>query len=660
VSRKKGAPLGEGYSLAGENRPVWDGAFCARPGPHFASGMAATFEAVADRSPDSPAVVYGERRLSYRQLDQAADRLACLLRGRGVRPGDLVGLLVERGADLIVGMLAILKAGGAYLPLDPGHPPQRWNAILESARPPLLVAETHLAAGLAVFPLLLLLEDEREALAAAPATRLGLEVDPSFLAYVLFTSGSTGRPKGVLVPQAGVLRLVLGEESWPGPGRRIGQVASAGFDAATLEIWGALLKGGTVVGVLREQLSSLEKLEDLLARERVEELMLTAPFLHQLIQEKGAILSQLAAVSFGAERCEPKLIRRAAGLGPDLVHSYGPTECSCAATNLLVETLPEDAAGVPIGYALPSTELGLFDNQGEPVESAHSGEPAAGAAQGELYLGGSGLAWGYLGQPALTASLFVPHPRPRIPGERLYRSGDLVARRPDGALDFLGRVDFQVKLRGHRIELGEIESQLAAQPGVAQAVALVDQPEGGTPRLLAWYVGDPAAAPVEPEALRQSLARQLPEYMVPARLMALARLPLNANGKLDRAALPRPAATLRPAYRGPRSEAEIALAGLVAPLLADADPGLDDDLVELGLDSIKILQVVSRAHSQGYELEAEDFYGRRTLEKVAAAARPRPAGGDSQPAAGGAEISAKELDEVMAELDDMGELWGAR
>lgn len=661
MSRSKGSPLGEGYSLTGGDRPVWQGAFCARQGPVFDRGIAATFEAVADRQPDSEAVVYGDRRLSYRQLDQAADRQAFLLRERGVQPGDLVGLLVERDAELVISMLAILKAGGAYLPLDPGHPPARWNAILDSARPALLVAEAHLAAGLAAPPPLLLMENEPSAPAATPSGRLGLEVDPAFLAYVLFTSGSTGRPKGVLVPQAGVLRLVLGEESWPGPGHRIGQVASAGFDAATLEIWGALLKGGTVIGVGREQLQSLEKLEELLVREKVDELMLTSPFFHQLIQEKSGIVARLAAISFGAERCEPKLIRRAAGLGPALVHSYGPTECSCAATNLRVESVPEDAAGVPIGYALPSTELGIFDAAGEPAAAdAATSEPAAGAAQGELYLGGSGLAWGYLGQPALTARLFVPHPRPRTPGERLYRTGDMVARRPDGALDFIGRADFQVKLRGHRIELGEIESLLAARPGVTQAVALVDQPEAGTPRLLAYYVADPAAAPADPEELRQSLARQLPEYMVPARLIALEKLPLNANGKLDRGALFRPPVAPRPEYRGPRSAAELTLAGLIGPLVATPDLGLDDDLVELGLDSIKILQVVSRAYGAGYELEAEDFYRGRTLEKISTAARPRQAGGDAIPAEGGAEVSAKELEEVMAELGDLDELWGAR
>ena len=660
MSRSKGSPLGEGYSLSGEDRPVWQGAFCARQGPVFDRGLAATFEAVADRQPESEAVVYGDRRLSYRQLDQAADHLAFLLRGRGVRPGDLVGLLVERGAELVVGMLAILKAGGAYLPLDPGHPPARWNAILEAARPALLVAEAHLAAGIAAPPRLLLIENEHSAPAAAPAARLGLPIDPGFLAYVLFTSGSTGRPKGVLVPQAGVLRLVLGEESWPGPGHRIGQVASAGFDAATLEIWGALLKGGTVVGVGREQLQSLEKLEELLIREKVDELMLTSPFLHQLIQEKSGLVARLAAISFGAERCEPKLIRRALQLGPALVHSYGPTECSCAATNLRVESVPEDAAGVPIGYALPSTELGLFDESGEPAAEAARGEPAAGAAQGELRLGGSGLAWGYLGQPALTARLFVPHPRPRTPGERLYRTGDLVERRPDGALEFIGRADFQVKLRGHRIELGEIESLLAAQPGVAQAVALVDRPEGAAPRILAYFVPDPSARPGSPEELRQTLARQLPEYMVPSRLIALDKLPLNGNGKLDRAALPRPAATPRRAFRSPQGPAEKALAGLIEPLLAAPDLGLDDDLVELGLDSIKILQVVSRAHGAGYELEAEDFYRARTLERLAAAARPRLADSppaDPQPAAGGAEVQGQELEEVLAELGELDELW---
>jgi amino acid adenylation domain-containing protein len=529
------------------------------------------FEAQADRAPEATALSADGEHLSYAQLDAWANRIARHLQASGVRPGDRVALRLERSAGMVAAILGVLKAGAAYVPVDPAYPEERIAFTLEDS-----------GAALVLTP---------EALAAADrqsGERLEIPADPDLPAYVIYTSGSTGRPKGVVVTHANVDRLFTSTGPWFdfGPGDVWTLFHSYAFDFSVWEIWGALLHGGRLVVVPYWVSRSPEAFHELLRSERVTVLNQTPSAFRQLIwasEGKPADLP-LRYVVFGGEALEPASlapwIARYGGR-PRLINMYGITETTVHVTYRPVGE-GDLAAGSRIGAPIPDLAVHLLDPALQPVPVG---------APGEIHVGGAGLALGYLGRPDLTAERFIPDPFSGRPGARLYRSGDLARRLPDGDLEYLGRADQQVKIRGFRIELGEVEAALAGQPGVREAVVLArsdgsDRSDGSV-RLVAYIVGDAA----DPAALRQALGTRLPDYMIPAAFVFLEALPLTGNGKVDRRALPAPEAAVPAAAdrREPRDPLERFLAAQMLDVLglpADRETGIDESFFDLGGNSI--------------------------------------------------------------------------
>ncbi|HEV3076918.1 MAG TPA: amino acid adenylation domain-containing protein, partial [Thermoanaerobaculia bacterium] len=641
--------------LAGWNRQA---AFPAGPALHE------IFARQAARNPRAVAAVHEVEQVSYGRLDERANRLAHHLRALGVGPEVRVGLCVERSLDMLVGILGILKAGGAYVPLDPAYPPERLSWILEDAlrgsAAPVLVTRQELAERFAgagagapphdrPLPYRVVALDgaaERTALAAesaaAPAARPGM--GPDCAAYVIYTSGSTGRPKGVVVTHGQVERLFAATRDLFafGPEDVWTVFHSYAFDFSVWEIWGALLHGGRLVVVPREVSLAPPAFYELLATEGVTVLNQTPSVFRQLVEvdreeQEGRggrwALARLRLVIFGGEALDlaplaPWLARHG-DRRPALVNMYGITETTVHVTWRRLAAADLARAGAsPVGAPIPDLQVHLL---GRRLELLPVGVP------GEIHVGGAGVARGYLGRPDLTAERFIPDPfAAGRPGARLYRSGDLARRRPDGDLDYLGRIDGQVKIRGFRIELGEIESALHRHPGVREAVVAARARPGEDRRLIAWVV--PRGAPVAAAELREHLRRALPEYMVPAAIVTLERLPATAHGKVDRRALPEPeeaAAGAERAQAPPRTATEARLAAIWrAVLRRPSDQALrrDDDFFELGGHSLLVAQLAARVRAQlGVELPLRQAFEAPTLAAMAAAV-------DRLLAAGGAAV----------------------
>ncbi|HET9228701.1 MAG TPA: amino acid adenylation domain-containing protein, partial [Thermoanaerobaculia bacterium] len=560
------------------------------------------------RRPDAPAVVFGAESLTYAELDRRANRLARHLMGLGVGPGSLVGLCLERSANLIVALLGILKTGGAYLPLDPSSPTERLRWMLWMLEDTgVRVAIDGGALSGSEPPGLKLVRLEEVQGSDEPLPLVGCARD---LAYVMYTSGTTGLPKGVAIPHRGIVRLVVGTDYMNVlPEDRMLQAATPAFDASTMEIWGALLNGACLVGLPREVCLSPRALKEALKRERISVMVLTSALVHQVAREQPDAFNGVRDVVFGGEACDPHLMRRllAHGGPARLLNCYGPTESTTAATWYCVQDVPSGATSVPIGRPIANTDVWIVDREMFPAGGA-----------GELLLGGDGLARGYWARPEVTAEMFVPDPFSGEPGSRLYRTGDLAAWREDGLIEFLGRVDRQIKIRGFRIEPGEIEAALAAHPAVRQAHVAVRPNSAGENRLVAYVV---IAEPVEREDLRHFLAERLPAQLVPSALVLLDTFPLNLNGKVDHALLPDPdreSSGLRE-HVAPRTELEARLAAIWSELLGVEKPGVLDDFFALGGHSIVAGQLVSRLRSDlGVDLPLRDVYEHPTLERLAA------------------------------------------
>ncbi|WP_164021762.1 non-ribosomal peptide synthetase, partial [Pyxidicoccus trucidator] len=563
------------------------------------------FTAQARRPPDAPALILGREQLTYRELDERSNQLAHALRDLGVGPDVPVALCMERSFDLIVGQLGVLKAGGAYVPLDPAYPLQRLAFMLQDCGAPVLLTQDHVRAELPAYDgRVLALDSESTGLARWPTTAPASLTSPDNLAYVIYTSGSTGTPKGVMVAHRGVPALVRHMASATGlqPGQRMLQFASFSFDAAVYEVATTLLSGATLCLAPREELLPGPSLVGLLQRHAIDSALLPPSVLAQLPTEG---LEALRTVLTGGEACSAEVVARWSP-GRRFFNAYGPTEATVVAT--LQECAP-DGQRPPIGRALSGTTLYVMDAAGQPVPV---GVP------GELFIGGAGLARGYLGRPELTAERFVPNPFSATPGDRLYRTGDLVRWRADGTLEFLGRTDFQVKLRGFRIELGEIEAALTQHPAVQQALVLVREDSPGDKRLVAWFTSQ--AQPPEVATLRAFLKERLPEFMVPSAFMAMETFPLTPNGKVDRKALPVPdASLLARAYVAPRTPTEEQLAALWAEVLRVERVGLNDHFFELGGHSLLATQLVARIRSAfNVELPLRALFEASTLEGLAA------------------------------------------
>ncbi len=568
------------------------------------------FDETAGAAPDALAVRFGGEALTYAELRARANRLAHRLRALGVGPEARVGISMERSAGLVVAMLAALKAGGAYVPLDPAYPAERLAFMLEDAGVSALVVEDEVPEALSAFagPVVSLRRDAA-ALAGEPDADPDAALFPESLAYVVYTSGSTGRPKGIAVPHRGIVRLVRDSDYARLTAEdRVAQVSNASFDAATFEVWGALLNGAALVGVSRDDTLSPRALVEAFRREGVTASFLTTALFDQVAREVPGGFAGVRHLLFGGEAADPGSARRvlAAG-GPErLINVYGPTESTTFATWHPVGALSADAATVPIGGPVANTTAYVLDEAMRPVPQG---------VVGELYLGGDGLARGYPGRAGLTAERFVPSPWGD--GERLYRTGDGVRWNRGGAMEFVRRLDEQVKVRGFRIEPGEVRAVLLAHPSVRDAAVLARQDAPGDRRLVAYVV--PAEGEVDVAALRADLRAGLPEYMVPSAFVSVESIPLTANGKVDRRALPAPEVGSAVEYVAPRTQTEATLAALWSELLNAARVGAQDSFFDLGGHSLLATRVVSRVRETlGVEVPLRALFERPTLEGFAA------------------------------------------
>ncbi|MEV7584772.1 amino acid adenylation domain-containing protein [Streptomyces erythrochromogenes] len=568
------------------------------------------FEDRAARAPHAPALVCGEDRLDYGTLNERANRLAHHLSGQGIGRGDTVAVLVERGPDLVVALLAALKAGAAYTLLDPDFPAERLAGAAADCGAALLV--THRGAR-PPFPVArhLDLDAEAAAVAARPGHDPGLPVAGTDLACVMFTSGSTGRPKGVAVPHRALTTTYLGQDyARFGPDEVWLQCSPVSWDAFALELYGALAFGGVCV-LQPGQRPDPQAVTELTRRHGVTQLQLSASLFNFLLEEFPETYDDLKVAFTAGERASVTHVGKALDQYPDLVvaNGYGPVE-SLGLTTCHRAT-PEDAAGtsIPIGHPLHGKAVHVLDERLRPVPDG---------ATGELYAAGGGLALGYVGRPALTAERFVASPF-GAPGERLYRTGDLGHRTAEGVLEITGRIDDQVKIRGFRVEPGEIEDALTRHPSVAEAAVRVHEPAPGDRRLAAYVTATAAAPGPDPDALLDHLAGLLPEHMVPATLDVLDALPLNQNGKVDRRALPAPAERRAAAPADPLDRDQRLVADAVREVLKLADDlGPDADFFRIGGNSLAAVRVAMRLSQQtGTRVPPQVVFRGRTVAAIA-------------------------------------------
>ena len=571
------------------------------------STIAEVFEGVARERQNEVALAFEGGEVTYGELRDRAELCAGALRARGVGPESRVALAMDRSPELIVAILGILRAGGAYVPLDAESPGTRTARLLADAGTSLLVTDGRPAAWGGAFPLVSFEELGAAAGAAAPLPAPG--AGPEGLAYVMFTSGSTGEPKGTEVTNRNVLRLVLGSEfAQLGPGQTLLQLAPVAFDASTFEIYGALLRGGRLA-IAPPGSASAADVARLLRRFAVTVVWLTAGLFHLIVDAEPDALAQVEQVLAGGDVLSPTHVRRllAAGCGR-VVNGYGPTETTTFAC--CHGLMPGEPVGdrVPIGRPIANTRVYVLDEAMRPVPVG---------APGDLHVGGDGVARGYARRPGLTADRFVPDPF-GPPGSRLYRTGDTVRWRADGRIEFLGRRDGQVKVRGFRVESGEIEAALVASPGI-RAAAVVARADGGSTELVAYLVTDENR---DTEGVRGALASRLPRYMIPSRFVRLDALPLTPQGKVDRRALQAAVPRRAPGGRAtrPMTPVEDAVAQLWRRVLGTEEVGPDDDFFELGghsLHATRLLAALRRAFR--IELPLGELYESTTVAGLARA-----------------------------------------
>ncbi|MFJ6215458.1 amino acid adenylation domain-containing protein [Streptomyces sp. NPDC092296] len=576
-------------------------------------------ELVAARGrPDAVALAYGDsqltyRELTYRELDERANRLAWLLRSHGVGPETPVAVCLERGIEAVVSLLGVLKSGGYYVPLDPEYPDERIAYVLEDTRAPVLVTGPRHAHRFAGRPGLetVAVDEAWSAPADQPATAPDLRIGPDNLACLIYTSGSTGRPKGVQLSHRALVRLVEDPNYADlGADQVLLLHSPLAFDASTFELWGALCHGSRLA-ISPPGVTPAAELAELLDRHKVTTLFATTLLFQHMVENRPDALAGMHQVLTGGDVLSPVQLRTALEHGVTVSNLYGPTECTTFATVRRGLTAEDADRGVPIGGPVSNTYVLVVDEELLPVPF---GVP------GELLLGGPGLARGYLGRPELTAERFVPDPTGTRPGARLYRTGDMVRQDPDGTLHFLGRRDHQVKIRGHRVELGEVEAALSGLPPVRAAAAGVERGTDGYKQLVGYVVLDPENR-VGTGALRGLLRQRVPDYLVPTHWVVLEELPLNGSGKIDRAALPAPSAVgAERESTAPRTPGERAMAEIWAEVLGLEQVGVHDDFFLIGGHSLVILRIIALLRERyGIELTVRSFMEHHTVAELASA-----------------------------------------
>ncbi|HEY2116419.1 MAG TPA: amino acid adenylation domain-containing protein, partial [Candidatus Angelobacter sp.] len=564
------------------------------------------FAAQASRAESAIALRSEQADLTYGELNKRANHLAHRLISIGVKSETVVAILMERSADMIVATLAVLKAGGAYLPLHPAYPLERMRLIMEEAGASALLVDRATASRGLTHTEVIVVDDDRS-LATEDDGDPDIAVHPDQIAYVMYTSGSTGTPKGVAVTHRNVLTLAF-DRSWrEGSLERVLFHSSHAFDASTFEMWAPLLRGKQVIIAPPGELDAAAY-KHLFQTEKVTSTFLTATLFNALVQEAPECFSGVPEIWAGGDIVSAAAVQRLRQFCPETVvcNGYGPTETTTFATHYAVANPEKLTGNVPIGRAMDNHQIYVLDSVFKP---APVGIP------GELFIAGAGLARGYLRRPDLTAERFVPNPFGNA-GGRMYRTGDRARWREDGQIEFLGRTDQQVKVRGYRIELAEIEAALLGCSGVGQAAVIVREDRKGEKRLVA-YVVPATGRSLNAAELRESLARKLPNYMVPAFITVLSSLPLNSNGKLDRKALPTPEFIGSRSGRTPRTHAEEVFCSLMMQVLGISRATPDDNFFALGGDSILAFQLVSRARQAGVIVSLRDVFEQPTIESLA-------------------------------------------
>ncbi len=562
----------------------------------------------AEQRPNATAAISGEESLTYEALRARVMLLAGQLRQLGVRPGALVGVAVERSLDMLVALLGILEAGGAYVPLDPAYPKDRLGFMLEDAGCPVLLTQSTLQAGLPQHKAKVVLLDQVDWNGTA-ATDRGPRPGPGDPAYVIFTSGSTGRPKGVQIPHRALLNVLASMAREPGLGSEdtLLAVTTLSFDIAGLELFLPLLVGGRVVIAAREEALDPARLAHLIEHHQIS-VMQATPATWRMLTDAGWRSHPGFRILCGGEALPPALAERLLEGGAELWNVYGPTETTIWSTVHRVRTAESP---ISIGRPIANTKVYVLDRNGAPTPV---GVP------GELHIGGTGVALGYLNRPELTAERFLPDPFASEPAARMYRTGDRARWRSNGTLEYLGRLDFQVKIRGFRVELGEIETALSRHPGIAQAVVQPNLDAAGVSRLAAYLVPRGTASPGSAE-LREYLGRLLPEYMIPSTFTALTALPLTPNGKVDRRRLPAPEASQdqrEVPFVPPRNEIERTVASVWQKALGVTSVSATDNFFDLGGHSLMIVKVHSELRSTiGHDLSIVEMFQYPTVRLLA-------------------------------------------
>jgi amino acid adenylation domain-containing protein len=575
------------------------------------STITSLFAAQVRTTPDKTALIFEDQRLSYRQLDEQSSRLAHFLQENGVKAETMVPLCCHRSANLIIAILGILKAGGAYVPIDPAYPDQRILFMLQDTGATLLLADKasapRLPAGTGCN--LILLEELLPSISDRPVKAPAAATTASSLAYVIYTSGSTGRPKGAMIIHSNVTSLVKATDYVTLRGDEILlSTGSPSFDATTFEYWGMLLNGGQLILPSEQTLLDSSLLKLTIRRHRVSIMWITSSLLNQWINLDIGILGGLTTILAGGEKLSEKHIGLLRTAYPSLVviNGYGPTENTTFSLTYTMSS-GEIPMPIPIGRPLSNRSAYILDPKGRLCRPGETGE---------LFVGGSGVGRGYLHLPELTAERFVSDPFNSLPGSRMYRTGDLARWLPDGNVEYLGRLDDQVKIRGFRIELGEIESILGQCPGVKHAVVIAHEDNKGDKRLVGYIVPE---GNFDKPAISSWLSAKLPDYMVPRQWLSVERIPLTANGKADKRALPDPDKTgsATRSTRQPETDTQKMLISIFREALGKEEIGLEDDFFELGGHSLIAIKVMKHLEERtGNRLPITSLFSAPTVEKL--------------------------------------------